>query len=200
MRLGLYGGSFDPIHRGHMAPVREAMAELALDRVVYLPTAHPPHKAGRELAPALARFAMVELALLDDPRCFVSAHELDERTSYTVETLEHFRRTQPDDELFLLLGADAFVELPSWRRWRDLPGLATLAVLQRPGWQGEPFERVLSSAGRRLLESRRAVVLANRPVEVIATELRSRLARGERPAGDVPEAVLEYISKYGLYR
>ncbi len=201
MRLGLYGGAFDPIHRGHLEPVLEALEELALDQVIYLPTASPPHKSGRELAPALARYAMTELALLDDPRRRVSPLELVERPSYTVETVEHFRGLYPAAELFVLVGADAFVELPGWHRWRDLTALAAVAVLQRPEWDAGRLERRLSVELRQLLQSDRARFTSNRPVAAASTELRARLARGERPSPEeLPTPVLQYIEKYALYR
>ncbi|MGH9465174.1 MAG: nicotinate (nicotinamide) nucleotide adenylyltransferase [Thermoanaerobaculia bacterium] len=201
MRVGLYGGAFDPIHRGHLAPVREALQELRLDEVVYLPTANPPHKGGRELAPALARYAMVELALLEDRRLRVSPHELVARPAYTIETVEHFHRLDPAAEIFLLLGADAFLELPTWRRWQELPARAVIAVLRRPEWLGERFERALTAELGDLLESGRAVLLSNTTVTVAATDLRARLARGERPSPvELPAAVLQYIEKYALYR
>src|SRR5581483_10939387 len=85
MKIGLFGGSFDPIHRGHVEPVRAAVAALHLDRVFFLPTAHPPHKSGRRFAPPLARFAMVELGLLADERLFASTYELRDEPTYTVE-------------------------------------------------------------------------------------------------------------------
>ena len=99
MKLGLFGGSFDPIHRGHIDPVREAKRTLGLDRVLYLPTARPPHKPGRVLTPAYARYAMVEMALLGEDGLYASTHELTpDRPAYTVETLEHFHRTLPGNE------------------------------------------------------------------------------------------------------
>src|SRR6188472_858835 len=133
MKLGLFGGSFDPIHRGHVEPVRAALAEVGLDRVLYLPTARPPHKQIRKLAPPWGRFAMVELALLGEPRLQVSPYELQlERPAYTVETLEHFRRELPDAELHLLIGEDSFRDLTQWVRWTDIARLANLVVLARP--------------------------------------------------------------------
>ena len=112
MKVGLFGGSFDPIHRGHLDPVRAAMRDLGLDRVIYLHTARPPHKPGRALAPALARYAMVELALLGEEGLYASAHELTlDRPAYTIETLEHFRRQMPAAELYLLIGGDSFADL-----------------------------------------------------------------------------------------
>src|SRR5947208_4241718 len=102
MKVGLFGGSFDPIHRGHIEPVRKARRALGLDRVIYLPTARPPHKPGGALAPAPARYAMVELALLFEDGLCASAYELTaDRPAYTIETLEHFRAELPDAELFL---------------------------------------------------------------------------------------------------
>ncbi len=201
MRIGLYGGTFDPIHRGHLEPVRQALAELRLDRVVYVPTAHPPHRDGGEHAPALARFAMVELAVLEDPRLVVSQHELVAGPAYTVETVEHFRSLDPRAELFVLMGADAFSRLPTWRRWRDLAAQAVVAVLRRPGKPGTHSEGALEPELRELLESGRALLLGNQPVETSATELRARLGRGERPSpAELPAAVLQYIEKYALYR
>ncbi len=135
MKLGLFGGSFDPIHLGHITPVRAARRELGLDRVIYLPTARPPHKPDRILAPAHARYAMVELALLDEEGLYASAHELTlERPAFTIETLEHFRREMPDAELFLLIGGDSLADLHHWVRWREIPAAARLVVLARPGW------------------------------------------------------------------
>jgi nicotinate-nucleotide adenylyltransferase len=198
VRTGLYGGSFDPIHAGHVAPAQAARRALGLDRVLFLPTARPPHKAARGLAPASARFAMVELALLYEEGLFVSAHELrEDRPSYTVETLEHFHRTLPEDELFLLLGSDSLAALASWRRWRELPELAELVVLHRPGWERSQLAPEIAA----LLGSGRVHFVDNPPIEVSATELRRCLACGESlPADTVPQLVLDYVHKYGLYR
>lgn len=201
MRLGLYGGSFDPIHRGHLDPVREAMEELALDRVVYLPTAYPPHKRDCELASPFHRYVMVELALLDDTRMVVSPHELVEEVSYTVESLRHFRHRQPEAELFFLLGSDSFVELESWREWRDLPRLARLVVVRRPGWEEAVEPKSLSPGLAELVAAGDVHFVANRPIDAASTDLRRRLAEGrEIGRGEVPERVLQYVRKYDLYR
>ncbi len=146
MRLGLYGGSFDPIHYGHVRPVLKAVERLQLDRVLYLPTAQPPHKIGTSFAPALHRFAMAELALLDHNRLQVSDFELVGRPSYTVETLEHFKARLPDARLHLLIGSDSLAGIEGWRRWRDLFGLARIAVLRRPGWSRDRVSRAASPA------------------------------------------------------
>ena len=197
MRIGLFGGSFDPIHYGHLVPVRTARQELALGRVVYLPTGQPPHKSPRT-APAEHRFAMVELALAAEEGFVACRHELDEsRPSYTIDTVEHFRRERPDDELVLLIGADSWRELESWRDWQRLLELVELAVLVRPG---EPPDDL---AGERAaaVERGRVRFVANQPLELSSRDLRRRLRRGEEISRhEVPSLVLDYIRKYDLYR
>lgn len=208
MNLGLFGGTFDPIHRGHVEPVRCAREVAELHRVLYLPTAQPPHKEERDPAPAWTRHAMAELALLDDEALHVCAYELTpNRPAYTVETLEHFRRQHPDDVLHLLLGSDSLAHLTSWRRWRDLVPLARLVVLARPGWDPREVRESLSDELHGLLfegapgGAPAPPVVVECAVDVSATEIRRRLAAGEEPpAGWLHERVIDYIQKYDLYR
>lgn len=194
MRLGLFGGSFDPIHWGHIRPVLEAAAELELDRVVYLPTGRPPHKPDRRMAPALARYAMTELALLGFDHLHVSGLELSETApSYTIDTLLHFRDAGRDDELHLLVGGDSFAELRSWHRWRDILEIARVAVLKRPDAAPPHPGEVPARGGVHLL--------SNQPLAVSSTEVRRCLSLGQRPpAACVPEAVVDFAIKYRLYR
>lgn len=208
MKLGLFGGTFDPIHRGHVEPVKAARRALGLDRVVYLPTALPPHKPKAELAPAHARYAMVELALLGEEGLYADPYELTlDRPAYTVETLERFQRELPDAELSLLLGADSYLELPTWKRWEEILQLAEVVVLARPGWD---VVAALAGAGiadrdrRELagyLAERAALLLETPPVDVSASQIRARLAAGaEPPPGALHPLVLDYVRKYDLYR
>ena len=200
MRIGLFGGSFDPIHQGHVEPVREAQRRLGLDRVVFLPTATPPHKPDRSFAPALARFAMVELALLDLSELQVSTHELTlDRPAYTVETLAHFRQLEPDAEIFLILGADSFLEFTSWVRWRETLDLVPLVVLTRPGFQSDP-PPVLAPELQAAVDAGRVHFVANSPLAASSTEVRQRLAAGDAlPEGWLSPRVLAYAAKYRLY-
>jgi nicotinate-nucleotide adenylyltransferase len=201
MRLGLYGGSFDPIHYGHVRPVLKAVERLQLDRVLYLPTAQPPHKKGAAFAPALHRFAMAELALLDHDRLQVSDFELVERPSFTVETLDHFKTRFPEARLHLLVGSDSLANIESWRRWRDLFSLARIAVLRRPGWSRDRVSGAVSPALARSIAEGEVIWIKNRPLDISATEIRRRVRAGERlPRGWMPEAVLQYIQKYSLYQ
>jgi nicotinate-nucleotide adenylyltransferase len=200
MKLGLFGGSFDPIHRGHIEPVQAARTALGLERVIYLPTAVPPHTPLRVLAPAHARYAMVEMALLEEEGLYASTYELTlGRAAYTVETLEHFRESLPGVDLHLLIGADSYADLDHWVRWREIVEAARLVVLTRPGWTLE--EASLSPDLAALAKSGRVVFLGQPPVDVSATRLREMFARGEQPPpGTVPESVVRYVYKYGLYR
>lgn len=200
MKIGLFGGSFDPIHSGHLETVRAAREALDLERVLYLPTAQPPHKPGRRLAPALARYAMVELALLAEEGLYASSFELTfGRPAYTIDSLEHFRRTEPEAELYLLIGGDSFLELEAWWRWREIAEAARLVVLARPGSE-LPREKI-SPALSELLDSGRARVLSERTVDLSSTQLREMLGRGEEPPiAALHPLVLDYIHKYRLYR
>lgn len=193
LRIGLFGGSFDPIHNGHVEPIVHACDDLGIDRVFYLPTACPPHKTEQAFAPALARYCMVELALLRYPALLASTYELSlERPAYTVETAEHFALEYPRAELMLFLGADSYLELDQWRRWRELVDRVTLVVLRRPGFS--PSDCGWHHPGARV------VVLENPPIDLSSTVVRARLRAGERPDETVvPAPVLEYCRKYHLY-
>lgn len=200
MKLGLFGGSFDPIHAGHVVLAQSARKEARLDRVVFLPTADPPHKPSRN-APAWARFAMVELALLDEEGLYASAHELTPgRTAYTIDTVEHFRETEPEARLHLLVGSDSLAQLHTWKRWQDLIRLTRLVVLRRAGWGRDEVESRLPTGLReRLAES--PPLWVGRPVDLSSTELRQAVHRQqELPEAHLAPRVLDYIRKYRLYR
>ena len=201
MRLGLFGGSFDPPHRGHVLPVQAAREKLGLDRVLYLPTARPPHKTDRRQAPAWSRFAMIELALLGEAGLFVSPFELTPgRVAYTVETLEHFRSELPDAELHLLIGGDSFLALDRWVRWREIVALARIVVLARPGFSVSDPPDGTHPEVLELLARGRAVLIEDEHVDLSSSELRRTLAEGHSPApGQVVPGVLDYVRKYGLY-
>lgn len=201
-RVGLFGGSFDPIHRGHIEPVQEARRALGLERVIYLPTADPPHKPGRRFAPALRRFAMVELALLAEPGLYVSPRELTEgRPAYTIDSVEAFARELPDARLHLIIGSDSLAELATWRRWQDLLDAVRLVVLIRPGFELDAIRGELPERLVRLADGGGVDFVAHRPLAISSTDLRRLLRRGdEPPAGQLSPQVLDYARKYALYR
>lgn len=198
MKIGVFGGSFDPIHWGHLRPVRAARKALGLDRVIYLPTAAPPHKTALELAPALSRYCMVELALLHDSELVVDPHELTpDRRAYTIETLEVFQQRFAGAELYLLLGADSLADLHLWHRWRELSNLATLVLLARPGWEPSQLGEAPAISA---IPPDRLITVRHRTVDVSSTEVRRRLAAGDPSVEElVPRAVLDFLRKYSLY-
>jgi len=206
VRVGLFGGSFDPIHLGHLAASRAARRELALDRVLFLPTAQPPHKPGRSFAPDLARYAMVELALLDEPELRVSTVELTPgQPAYAIETLERFRAEAPGDELVLLVGADSLASFDGWRRWREILGGAELGVFARPGYDWSAIAPTLApelaDAIAEAVAGTRLTWIDSTAHPASASEIRRRLATGEPvPDGWLDPRVLAFATKYHLYR
>jgi nicotinate-nucleotide adenylyltransferase len=194
-RLGLLGGTFDPIHSGHLAAAEAAIACAQLDRVIFIPAAAPPHRAPA-VAQAQQRLEMCRLATEGDARFAVSDVELKrEGPSYTVDTLAELRLVHPEDEIFLILGWDAARLFPSWRRPDKVRELASVVVVGRPGSEA-PREADLKSAG---LDGD-GVVLCREPTpDVSASEIRRSIAAGESIAGKVPAAVERYIASHHLY-
>ena len=196
MRIGLFGGSFNPIHRGHLAIARAARASLGLDRVVLVPSARPPHKRDATLAPAEDRLAMARLATDDEPGLEVSSIEL-ERTgpSYTIDTVRSFLASNQGAELHFVVGADSVPELRTWRDARTLLQLARFAVVARPGCD---LTKDLADLEREL--GARLSVIPIEPDAISATEIRERVRKNEPLDGFVPPAVRDYIAAKNLYR
>lgn len=187
MRVGLLGGSFDPIHLGHLRAAENAREALGLERVTFVPAAQPPHRAS-PLSSARDRFAMVALATAGHARFCVSAVELDrEGPSYTVDTLRAWRTQHPADELVLVVGSDAYAEMDTWREAKALFELCTVAVVSRSG------ESLPAGPGP-------AVPVTGPGLPVSSTEIRRRVAAGQSVRYLVPEAVADFIEKRGLYR
>jgi nicotinate-nucleotide adenylyltransferase len=202
VRVGLFGGSFDPIHEGHRACALAALEALALDRVDFLPTAVPPHKPDRRFAPALARYAMAELALLDDARLRVAADELTPGIpAYAIETVELRRQSRPDEEPVLLIGADSLATLDGWRRWRDLLATVELGVFTRPGFDWAATEPRIASDLAAAIRAANLHWIGAVEHPAAATEIRRRFAAGEPiPDGWLAPRVLAFVEKYQLYR
>ncbi|MGH9584075.1 MAG: nicotinate-nucleotide adenylyltransferase [Bryobacteraceae bacterium] len=186
-RIGFFGGTFDPIHSGHLQIAREAARTFALDRVLFIPAANPPHKTAAALAPYADRLRMVEIACAPYPNFSASALESGPDKSYTVDTLERARQGSfRGDELFFLIGADAFDEIETWKRWRDVLKLTEFIVISRPGvaYRGPENARV-----HRLNDVR---------IAVSSSSIRARLAGGALTP-ELPAEVCEYIREHGLY-
>ena len=195
MRIGLLGGTFDPIHAGHLAAAKAALDCEELDRVMFIPAAQPPHRP-RAIATADDRLEMCRLAIEGDTHFVVSDVELERGgPSYTVDTLAELRRSHPGDQLLLILGWDAARLFSTWRRPDEVRALATIVVVARPG-SAAPRKADLEPAGL----GGQGVILCLEPTpDVSASEIRRALASGESIAGKVPAAVERYIAAHHLY-
>ena len=190
-RIGLFGGTFDPVHLAHLALARAAVQSLALDELRWIPAGQPWQKA-RAITPAAHRQAMLHLALEGEPRFVLDPRELQRAgPSYTIDTVRALQAEQPGAILYLVIGADQFAGLHTWRDWRELISLVTLAVAARPGVPLQADPEVQAAA-------REAVPLP--PMDISATEIRRRVAAGEPIDHLVPAAVAGYIGQYALYR
>lgn len=202
-RLGLYGGSFDPVHGGHLAVARAAADAFALDRVVFVPAARPPHKPGRRLAPGRDRAAMLALALADEPRFEVSTLELErDGPSYTIDTVRALPAAvgeAPDVPLYLVLGSDNLPGLPGWRAAEELLERVVPVVVLRAGDSRATLAALAGRLAPALLDKLERGFLVLPPVPGRSSDLRAALGRGERQLSDLPPGVREYAAHRGLY-
>ena len=211
--LGLFGGTFDPVHYGHLRLAEESIAHLGLGAVRWIPAGQPPHRE-RPQVTAAQRLRMVRQATAGNPRFYVDPAEVEAAApSYTVLTLERLRLELGDRlPLVLLVGADAFAGLASWHRWRDILELAHVAVSHRPGFPVEPAslprELAAEFAARRLLDAGGLgespgggiVTFAMTQLAISATQIRKLLANGLSARYLLPDDVLDYIQTHSLYQ
>ena len=206
--IGIFGGTFDPIHYGHLRTALELKALLELDKVHIVPCANPPHRTA-PMSDGALRLRMVEAAIRNEPGFVADARELTRAgVSYTIDTLASFRAEFAAQPLCLMVGMDAFLGLPQWHRWRELTTLAHIVVAHRPGWQaptsgtlGELLrERRTASAAE--LAARPAGLVHIQPVtqlEISSTDLRDSLRAGRDPKFLVPDSVREIIIETECY-
>jgi nicotinate-nucleotide adenylyltransferase len=201
MRLGIFGGSFDPVHYGHLLLAESCREQCRLDSVWFVPAAVPPHKQGRKLSSDADRVEMLKLAIGGNDAFAVSTWEIDRGgVSYTVDTLQHLHDENPSRELFLLMGADSLTDLPTWREPERICSLATPVVVRR---NGSPEPDVAAFA--KLMPPERVAIARQHFVEtplidLSATDIRNRVAAGESIRYRTPRAVEKYIESHGLYR
>jgi nicotinate-nucleotide adenylyltransferase len=197
VRIGILGGTFNPPHLGHLVCAQEAYLQLRLDRVLLMPARIPPHKPVQDEPGIEHRLEMCRLAIAGDEQRF-AVSDLEGRrqgTSFTVDTLEELHASQPDSELFLIVGGDVAAGFASWREPERVLALATLAVAERPGTTRAAVEGALTQvAGRE-----RARFLDMPAIEISSTLLRDRARNGEATRYLVPEPVRDYIDRHRLY-
>lgn len=196
LRIGIMGGTFDPVHDGHLAVARSVARQLDLERVLFIPTGNPNFKQGQRLAPAHDRMRMVELAIVDDPLFELDSCEVERGgVTYTADTLEELHRRYPQANLLFIMGTDSAITLPKWKRAGDVARLCTVVVAQRPGQSARRLHEVMNASPVAF-----DVIYLDVPqVDVSSTQVREALAHGADVTGMLPPAVAEYVTSKHLY-
>lgn len=191
MKVGVFGGTFDPVHWGHLVLAEEARNAVPLDLVLFVPSGRPPHKSGRPLTPLAHRLAMVRLAIEQAPGFAMSTVESEgDGPHYTIDTLDRLAKERPGDEISFILGSDSLLELGSWHRPGDLVDRYPLVVLARPGFAARDADPRFTG---------RMTLVDSVSVAVSSTLLRSRLRAGSPVTFLVPDRVLAYAREHHLY-
>jgi nicotinate-nucleotide adenylyltransferase len=224
MRIGIMGGTFDPIHLGHLRAAEEIYWAFGLDRIIFVPAARPPHKEEVVAASAMHRYEMVSLATVFTPYFTVSPIELQrEGKSYSVETVREFQRLSgPDTTLYFVVGVDTFLEMSGWREAKELLTLARVIVTARPGWRLDEMEHLLAPEQRRLLghptfkylkvsevdpervedapAPRQVLLVEVVSLDIASREIRQLVEEGRSIRHLVPDTVAAYMAKNRLYQ
>jgi len=201
-KVGLFGGTFNPIHFGHLITARSVLEQLALDWVVFIPSANPPHKSPAGLIDAEHRLEMVRLAVEGEPGFALEDCEIRRGgPSYTVETVAYFReRLGAQADVFWIIGADSLPELPSWYRIAELVEACRIVTASRPGWETPDLTPLRRCLNDRQIARLGEMILQTPRIDISATQIRARVRQGRSIRYLVPEAVREYILARGLYR
>ncbi|HLV81302.1 MAG TPA: nicotinate-nucleotide adenylyltransferase [Chthonomonadaceae bacterium] len=196
MRLGIMGGTFDPIHYGHLFVAEEARARFGLEKVLFLPNAHPPHKKAYPVTEARHRYDMAQLAIRDNAAFECSPLELQRPgPSYTVDTLAALRAERPGAELYYITGMDAIAEILTWNRPQEVIQMATFIAAARPGFDSMEWMAALPNDYRA-----RILLLGSTALGISSTDIRQRIATGLPVRYLTPDEVLDYIQRHRLYR
>ncbi len=200
--VGLYGGSFNPIHCGHLIIARSVAEKLNLQRVIFLPSATPPHKEGEPLVEPRDRAEMVRLAIAGEKLFGFSDYDLiRDGPSYTIDTIAHFKKDLGDDaQLFWIIGADWLTELGTWRRAGELVDACTFVTAARPGWERPDLSTLGTVLSVAQIARLREHILATPRIDISATDIRDRVTARKSIRYLVPESVRLYIEMFNLYR
>jgi nicotinate-nucleotide adenylyltransferase len=213
--VALFGGTFDPVHGGHITVAQAAQRRFHLDAIYFIPSSRPPHKTQRELTPFIHRYAMVSLAcaghagflpsLVEAPASGAPSHVF-----YTIDTVRRFHREHPDDHLYFIVGADQFLEIPTWKNYESLLDACDFIIASRPGFRLDALRLVIppEKLGRTAAQDPHKIVLRKSAIHMLSTvashvsstEVRERLQGKQSIHGLVPALVEEYILGQALYR
>ena len=189
MKIGILGGTFNPVHNGHISIAEQVKEKLSLDKIIFVPSFIPPHKQNENIASADDRINMVKLALANSENLEVSAIEVDrEGVSYTIDTLKQIKAFyNEEDEIFFIIGSDNVKEFETWRKPEEIVKVANIVVVQRPG--SEDLN----------IEFNGFIFVDTDPCSISAKNLRNKMKKGLSIAGELPDKVLQYITKKSLY-
>lgn len=194
-KIGIIGGTFDPIHYGHLVIASCAADAYDLDHVIFIPSAVPPHKIGKKITPVEQRYEMALLATLDNPQFSVSKVEMERSgSSYTIDTIKYFREEFPDSEIYFITGADTIVEIDTWRNPEDLMQMVYFIAAVRPGYTFEGLAKDFYQRNRD-----RIFLLETPEMGISSTDIRRRVQEGQTIQYLVHPSVQRYIDKFHLY-
>jgi len=213
--VALFGGTFDPVHAGHIAVAQAAQRRFHLDTIYFIPSSRPPHKSVRELTSFVHRYTMTALACADHPGFVPSLAEAPSAGAaphvfYTIDTVRRFHREHPEDHVYFIVGADQFLEIPTWKNYDSLLDACDFIIASRPGFRLDALRLVIppEKLGRSAAPDPNKIVLRKSAIHLLttvashvsSTEVRERLARKQGIHGLVPTRVEEYILGQALYR
>ncbi len=201
--IGILGGTFDPIHFGHLRTALDVVEQLDLDHIRLIPSARPPHREQPQANPK-QRLAMLQLAIKNNEQFVIDDREIHrEGDSYTVDTLLSLREDFVDNPLFLIMGTDAFTEIQSWSRWQKLLELAHIVVMQRPNenlTMPDEYQNQLAEKGDEQLAAGKVWPLVVTQLAISATDIRAKIADDKNPQYLLPDAVIQLVGMLGLYK
>lgn len=201
MRIGIFGGTFDPVHLGHLLLAETARDECRLDRVIFVPAGIPPNKRNQLFSPGEDRYEMLRQSVVSCPHLEVSRFEIDRtEISYTIHTVRHYQGLYPEAHLFLIVGAETLADIPRWFHAQQLCQLVSMIVARRPGSAGPDFSPFVDWVCQSDLAQWESQVVPMPEIELSATQIRHRVSTGKSIRFRVCEAVEKYIVEHGLYQ
>lgn len=196
-KVGIFGGTFDPIHNGHLYIAYEALKQLELDKIIFIPAGNPPHKNSSNVIDGNIRYKMVELAIKDFEGFQVSDYEINKKSrSYTFETLQYYK-SKESDELYFILGADSLISIDYWKSVDKILEAATIVVFNRPGFTKEEIEKKKTQV--ELKYNKKIIYLDLLNLEISSSCIKEKICKGERIDFFIPESVKQYIEENNIY-
>lgn len=197
-KIGLFGGTFDPPHKGHIKLASAVLDEFSLDKLLFIPAGNPPHKKDKKKTDKIHRYEMVKIAIEGQSENRFSLSDFDiknEEPNYSYLTIAHFKDLYPDDEIFFIVGADSYRDFPLWKNYPDILSLCTFIVVNRQGIENDSYYEKY----KKIDASHKALFLKDFSYDLSSTELREQILSGNANSEDLPDGVWDYIIKNKLY-